>query len=329
MMITLPSDPYEAVIDHFPNGVLVLFDAELRYRIVGPQFLPFSNRRAAAMVGKTIHELFPPETAARLEPELQATIVGSPRSFDIQYADQTHHIETEPVTLDGVSFGVLVTQDVTAERETKAALERQTKRLESVAYLLSHDLRNPLATAQGYLEIERENRGSSESLETVERALDRIARIIDDLMDIARANNDSLEPTVVDVSAVAVDAWEMVASSGATVRVELDAIVHADRSRLQRVFENLFRNAVEHGGTDVVVTVGELPDGFYIEDDGPGIPAEHRSAVFDFGFSTSEGGTGFGLNIVESVVTSHGWDIRVTESAAGGARFEITSVEFQ
>jgi len=78
----------------------------------------------------------------------------------------------------------------------------------------------------------------------------------------------------------------------------------------------------------VVVTVGRIDDGFYVEDDGPGIPADEREAVFAGGYSTAAEGIGFGLRIVEQVVDAHGWEIRVAGGSAGGARFEITGVEF-
>ena len=88
------------------------------------------------------------------------------------------------------------------------------------------------------------------------------------------------------------------------------------------------RNAVEHSASDVTVTIGDLDDGFFVADNGPGIPPEERDAVFESGHSTKEDGTGFGLSIVKEVVKTHGWEVGVTESEAGGARFEITGVEF-
>lgn len=97
---------------------------------------------------------------------------------------------------------------------------------------------------------------------------------------------------------------------------------------LKQIFEDLFRNAVEHGDADVTLTVGELADGFYIEDDGVGIPEDEREAVFEPGYSTSQEDSGFGLSIVGRVVDAHGWEIRLTDGADGGARFEITGVDF-
>ncbi len=113
-------------------------------------------------------------------------------------------------------------------------------------------------------------------------------------------------------------------TADATLVTDIDQAVQANKNYLKRLFENLIRNAVKHGGEDVTVTIGELDNGFYLEDNGPGIPENHHEEVFKAGYSTDSEGTGFGLNIVKRVVEAHGWEIRVTESVAGGARFEIT-----
>jgi signal transduction histidine kinase len=128
-------------------------------------------------------------------------------------------------------------------------------------------------------------------------------------------------------------AWNMVADQ--TEDAELlyadeklsTVVVEADNDRLCQLLENLLSNAIEHGGQEVTVTVGVLDDGFYIEDDGPGVPEDRREDVFTAGHSTKEGGTGFGLSIVKRIVIAHDWDIHVTESSKGGTRFEITKVE--
>jgi len=78
----------------------------------------------------------------------------------------------------------------------------------------------------------------------------------------------------------------------------------------------------------VTVTVGTIDDGVYVEDDGPGIPEDDREDVFEAGYSTAADGTGFGLSIVKQIAEAHGWAISVTEGAGGGARFEITGLEF-
>jgi signal transduction histidine kinase len=78
----------------------------------------------------------------------------------------------------------------------------------------------------------------------------------------------------------------------------------------------------------VTVTLGSLPDGFYVADDGQGISPEKREDVFEYGYSTADEGTGLGLSIVSRVAEAHNWDVSVLDSEAGGARFEVTGVEF-
>ena len=88
------------------------------------------------------------------------------------------------------------------------------------------------------------------------------------------------------------------------------------------------RDAGEHDGRHVTVTVGALADGFHVSDDGHGIPEGERDRVFESGWTTAREGTGLGLSIVAEIVEAHGWEIRATESPDGGARFEVTGVEF-
>jgi signal transduction histidine kinase len=144
---------------------------------------------------------------------------------------------------------------------------------------------------------------------------------------LAQSGN-SVGPTEpVTLSELAENCWRTTSSADATLAVETDQTISTDQSRLQQLFENLFRNAVNHGGGEVTVTVGEIADGFYVADGGAGIPEEERDDIFEAGYSTADDGTGFGLAIAKEIVEAHGWEIRVTDSETGGARFEITGVE--
>ncbi|WP_435183829.1 sensor histidine kinase [Halobellus sp. EA9] len=145
---------------------------------------------------------------------------------------------------------------------------------------------------------------------------------------MARSDQPVTDRSPVDLPTLLDRSWQTVQTGSATLDSRTDRVVRADQSRLQQLLENLTRNAVEHGGEDVTVTVGDLDNGFYLEDDGPGIPADEREKVFETGYSTSSEGVGFGLSIVAQVVSAHDWQIEATESDDGGARFEITGVEF-
>jgi PAS domain S-box-containing protein len=229
------------------------------------------------------------------------------------------------------------------ERQT-TQLERQNERLEDFASIVSHDLRNPLNVVSGRLELARRS-PDPEHFDEMEAGLERMETIIDDVLTLARQGQTVSDRECVSVADLADEAWTNVETAGGRLVVEGTRDLQADRQRLLQVFENLFRNAVEHGSTSpdsqarqdavehggdgVTVTVGVLSDadGFYVEDDGPGIPEAEREKVLRKGYTNDEDGTGFGLAIVETAVEAHGWEIDVTESDTGGARFEIRTVE--
>jgi PAS domain S-box-containing protein len=214
-------------------------------------------------------------------------------------------------------------------RERTEELERQNQRLEEFATIVSHDLRAPLNVAEGRLELARTD-CDSDHLDDVGDALDRMDTLIEDTLTLAREGQMVTERESVEVADIVDRCWERVASPNADLSIDDEFAVCADPDRLQQVFENLFRNAVEHGSTDtaagVSVRVGELADGFYVADDGPGVPEDEREDVFERGYTTSDDGTGFGLAIVHEIASAHGWDVAVTDSEDGGARFEITGV---
>lgn len=213
-------------------------------------------------------------------------------------------------------------------RARERELTTQNRRLDDFVSIVSHDLRNPLNIAQGRLSLAREDAAErgDDHLDVVARALDRMETLIEDLLTLAREGGqvDDLEP--IDVADLFGNCWDTVETATATLTVDGTRSIRAGRSRLRQLFENLIRNAVEHGGENVTVSVGGTDAGFYVEDDGVGIPPERREAVFDAGYSTSRNGTGFGLHIVEQVVDAHGWTVAVTESEGGGTRFEVTGV---
>jgi len=213
-------------------------------------------------------------------------------------------------------------------REQTEKLSRQNERLEEFTSVVSHDLRNPLNLAVTSLELARDE-CDSEHLDTVERGHEQMDTLIENLLTLATEGETVSGSDTVDLAAVSRDCWETVATDSATLHVDFEGSVQAKRSRLRQLLTNLFRNAIEHAGSDVTVRVGELDDGFYIEDDGPGIPTEQRDRVFENGYTTAEDGTGFGLSIVDDVIADHDWEIDISDGTDGGARFEIRNVTTQ
>jgi two-component system OmpR family sensor kinase len=198
--------------------------------------------------------------------------------------------------------------------------------LEQFAAALSHDLGNGLTIARGRVEVARES-GEAGELDAAAAALDRSVELLDTMTTAVRAGSVVGDVAPTSLRAAFERAWTTQETPAATRQVTTDRDVLADEAALLRLFENLVRNALEHGGDDAAVRLGALPDGFYVEDDGPGIPAEERDQVFDPGYTTKSDGTGIGLVSVRQVARGHGWAVAVTEGVDGGARFEFTGVQ--
>jgi PAS domain S-box-containing protein len=229
---------------------------------------------------------------------------------------------------DDTCKGIMgVATEITTQKEYERQLERQNDRLDNFASMVSHDLRNPLNVVQGRLELALAD-GDETHLEPALRAATRMGELIDDMLWLAKHGQDLDGVESVEVDAVVHEAWSVVDTGSAALSVETDATVRADRSRLAQVFENLFRNAVEHAGPEVSVTVGRTPDAIYVADDGPGIPSADLATATEIGYSGQPDGTGLGLAIVDGVATAHGWTLELGESEAGGLRVEIADVTF-
>ena len=207
-------------------------------------------------------------------------------------------------------------------------VEQHDDQLEELVSVISHDIQNPLAIVQGYLDL-AEQTGDPDHFDSCRDALDRIGTLINDLVTLTQENRSIGETELIELAEVVRECWEFVPTEDATVEVDDETVLMGDRSRVQELFENLFRNAVVHGGSEVTVRIGGLESGrgIYLEDDGAGIPDESRDQIFTDGYSTSERGSGFGLAIVQRIVDAHDWDIHVSESSTSGARFEITGIQ--
>jgi signal transduction histidine kinase len=152
--------------------------------------------------------------------------------------------------------------------------------------------------------------------------------IVEDTLTLARQGDTISETESIRLTDLVGKCWATVDTDDATIEVVDEMTFQGDSDRLRHVFENLFRNAVEHGGPDVTVRVGyHEAKGIYVEDDGPGIPVEKRDEVFEPGHSSARGGTGFGLTIVKRIVEAHGWEPSITDGTDGGARFEFEMAE--
>jgi PAS domain S-box-containing protein len=374
-LFTLQPLADQTVIENMDDGVFV-FDRNERLR--------YANSAALGLLD--------PPTEMTVDGERVGTVFDNYPELLAQYRQAGSNAEPEPDTVEfpvdgerryyqlrsstisnslGATTGaVVVARDVaqTTRQRTqlrertealeakKAQLEQQNEQLDQFSSFVSHDLRSPLQVARRYLQLVRDTEDLSH-LGQVEESIQRMDEMVEDLRKLTRVDQNGLTTEAVDIEMAARQAWAQVETKGASLEIGEAGEIIADNEFLRHVFENLFRNSVEHGstssrarpdnsvehgstdsrtqpgnsaehgGTDLTVRVGSVAEGLYIEDDGVGIPEDERDEVLEHGYSTASNGTGLGMSIVKTVVDAHGWEITVDESDDGGARFELTNVD--
>ncbi|WP_234953609.1 sensor histidine kinase [Halosegnis longus] len=309
-----------------------IYGEDGRYTYVNQSYADLFDVTPQALIGQPLWEIVPAIEANAFEQYWDSFADGDTREAETTHTYNGRTVPVATVTtqrsINGTSYHFGTIKDISVRKAREEEIERQNERLENFASIVSHDLRNPLNVAQGYIEMLQEDI-SRDELRLVDNALERMGVLISELLELARSDREIGDVTPVSVTTVAEEAWRTVSTPNATLDTP-DAThrILADESRLQQLFENLFRNAIEHAGSDVHLTVDTTTDGFYVADNGPGIPQEKRDRVFEAGYTTEGDGTGFGLNIVQQIVAGHDWEIQITDNSGNGARFEITGVEF-
>jgi PAS domain S-box-containing protein len=323
----------EKLIDNVRDGMFVVDTDD--------QILD-ANQAYADLIGLSVEALVGADTADLFEglPQMQAiyeelTAEPVPDTRQLSYSDRYVEVDATPIRDDrGRHVGWLfLVNDITELTQRERDLEQQIEKLDQFASIVSHDLRNPLNVAQGYVEHAQATGDDSHLPEAVD-AMERMEAIIQDALALAREGEDVTEPDEISLAQTARAAWRNVDTAGATLATTDETIV-ADATRLQRLLENLFRNSIEHGVPDGEqhdhqVEVGVEVEGtdtvtVFIADNGVGIPDDKLDKVFEEGYTTNESGTGFGLAIVEQIASAHGWTVSATPSESG-ARFEIRGV---
>ena len=321
-------------VDRYP-GPVCRYDLEDQAPVVRDVDEAFETRFGPVEAGVPAREVFDRFETAGEQTAVERTLDGGGRLrlrwHDTAESAERYVCEAVPPTADAAGY-LLFRPSGAGD----GAADSGELGVDHVASVISHDLRNPLDVAKARLTAAREY-DEPEHFEQVTRAHERMERIIQDVLTLTRGE-DAVDPDAdVEIGAVAEQAWETVETDGADLTVDdpLPTTV-ADPDRVSRLFENLFRNCVEHGATNdrkradegavsVVVAPLESADGagFLVADDGPGIPPSDRDRVLEPGYSSDDHGTGLGLAIVEKIADAHGWTVRVATADTGGARIEV------
>jgi len=316
---------YETIIQTVEDPVYAL-DAQGRFAFVNEAVEPLTGYTPEELIGESVTTLID-EDDYRTGVEMVQRLLEEPERTYVTYeitlqtkdggtVAAENHIAVLPSD-DGAFTGTAgVIRDITDRKERE-------QRLEEFASVVSHDLQSPLNVITGRAELALDT-GEIHHVENILDAADRMDALIDSLLTLAQQGQVVGDVEDTSLTTVAEQAWQQVQTSEASLELRDDLSLEADPDRLRELLENLLSNAVTHGGEDATVAVGTTEEGFYVDDDGSGIPAERQSKVFEHGHSTSDDGTGLGLTIVQRIADAHGWSVTVTDSESGGARFEFS-----
>ncbi|MDQ4039574.1 MAG: HAMP domain-containing histidine kinase [Actinomycetota bacterium] len=331
--ITVPFDD-----DGYLAVAAVADTAQGRYTVVAAHALDrvVESRRALTTLlaaGVPILLLLLGLTTWRVVGGALAPVEAIRREVDEVSAKELHRRVPQPGGDDEISRLAVTMNRMLARLETAGLRQRQ------FVSDASHELRSPMATIRAHAEVvlaHPDRATAPELAETVLAESLRVQQLVENLLVLARADEQPSTPLYESVDLDDLVFGEAQRLGGRTgVALDTSRVsggrVRGDAALLRRVIGNLLDNAVRHANSRVEVSLREHGDVVVlrVDDDGQGVARRNREAVFarfsrlDDARARDDGGAGLGLAIVAEVVTGHGGTVKLTESSAGGARFDV------
>ncbi|HKF23026.1 MAG TPA: ATP-binding protein [Candidatus Angelobacter sp.] len=323
----------EALLNSMNDGVIAV-DPEMK--------VLWANQSIAGMIHQPVRMGMPVTELVR-DPDflstLRAALESRQRESTIAASlagRGSFSITAEPLPDGGV---VSVLHDI-------SAIERVEKTRRDFIANVSHELRTPLTSIRGYAETLLDsgaaNGSARDFLQVIRRNAERMSRLTEDLLVLARVESgeEKLDLRPHSARVLVAESISSMQASAREAKVELviaavpDASVIADSYAIHQVFANLVSNALRYAqsGNKVLLGANDRANAieFFVQDFGPGIPSEHLPRIFerfyrvDKARSRETGGTGLGLAIVKHIVLNHGGTVRVESSIGHGSTFFFT-----
>lgn len=329
---------------------------DLRYRRVNRTYQEFFGIPAAEIAGRAVWEVLGDDYYKSVRPNLERALAGEAVAFETGYSQAGELRElsvryTPDIAEDGTVRGVVVlVNDVTENKLAKEALARQAHQLarsnadlQQFAYVVSHDLQEPLRAVISYSQLlerryaDRLDADAKEFVGYIVGAAQRMSTLIRDLLAYSRVSGPA-ELSVAPVDMEKAVRWALanlqvaVENSRAEIDVKPLPAVLGNATQLIQVLQNLIGNALKYcGGRRPQISIcGEAGAGvctFSVTDNGVGIPAEYQDRVFGM-FKRLHGrevpGTGIGLALCQRIVEAHGGRIWVESEPGCGSKFLFT-----
>ncbi|NOH03845.1 MAG: PAS domain S-box protein [Chloroflexi bacterium] len=347
-----------AILNNIPD-MAWLKDLESRYIAVNEQFLKTSGRRLEEVLGRTDYDIWSKTYADRYrQDDLEVVRSGRRRQVEELQADSTgreYWVETiktpirnaqdEIIGTTGIAREITERKKAEMERERLIAeLETKNAELERFTYTVSHDLKAPLVTINGFLSyLERDARSGNfdkfnNDLMRIHQAVDKMQILLKDLLELSRIGRIINEPEETDFGGIVREALALTEGQihARGVRIEFVEDGHkifGDRTRLVEVLQNLIDNAAKFMGDqpDPRICIGTVTNAegepvFYVQDNGIGIAPQYSERIFGLfnKLDSHSQGSGVGLTLVKRIVEIHGGRVWVDSQPGKGSTFYFT-----
>jgi len=331
------------VVDHMPVGLIAL-DANGRIVSFSEAAESILRQRSSEMVGKRATEAIPLPLWGLIK-ELNQVKRVLQKGMDCPLADgRTIPLDVSVSILEGEEEAflghVILFRDLTEVRDLQREIET-SRRLASLGRLaagIAHEIRNPLSSIKGFATYFRERyRDVPEDQKTAEvmiREVDRLNRVIGQLLEFARPMAVQKKPA--DLQSLIRHSVKLVEKQAQAKEIKVETVLpneiapaSVDPDRLNQVFLNLFLNAIEamenRGTMTVALSKETQPPRVRIDvtDTGPGIPEQDLEHIFDPYFTTRQTGTGLGLAIVHKIIESHKGEVKVESEVGKGTTVTV------
>lgn len=350
------AEQFRQVVEASPSG-MVMIDQSGTIRLVNAETESLFRYTREQLIGEPV-ELLIPTRFCEIHPVLRDTFFESPTARSMGHGRELFgmrqdgsefpiEIGLNPVQIGDEMFVLSSIVDITERKAAESEIQRinievgqKNEELQQFVYTVSHDLKSPLVTLEGFVgflreEIENNNLDEvGNCLNRIERSTARMGQLIDDLLQLSRVGQVRNDPEPVDlnrlVADIAIDLGTQIEKAGFVLTVEPDLpTVSVDRIRIAQVFENLITNALKYGGgadqPEIEIGVRESPQEVvvFVRDNGAGIAKEHQDRIFApfERLQSGEEGTGIGLAIVHRIVQINGGSVRINSEPGQGAEF--------
>ncbi len=324
----------EDIIRSLSSGLLTT-DTEHVIRTVNPAGLDTFRVARAAMLGERIDRFFVDVGAKTPSPSRHEGTGRRPdgSTFPVGFS------KTPLVNAQGERTGDLyLFQDLTELMELRLAAERAERlaALGRLAAALAHEIRNPLGSISGSVQLVRESAHVEQEdrhlLGIVLREVDRLDGLVNTMLQVGRPTTAQRADT--GLVALTSELVEVARRDQRSTSLELsvrcpphEVYASVDGDQIRQVVWNLLSNALTHAPRGSTVRIEVREDGsavlWSIEDQGPGVPAEARGHLFDMFYSKRPHGIGLGLALVDQIVRAHGGAVDVVSPPGQGAKFEM------